>query len=207
MSRYKKNRMLPIVLIVVIVIIAIAAIVSLGSAMFGGGDDDEREEAAQSRVEETREHLLNTEVNRSVRATVRGPIVGDEMFHSWRIVVTPRERVMTTHQGYLAGELESVRLGNNTPAYDEFVHALNLANLPVGEAFEGEADNTRGVCAHGRLFEFEILEGSETIKRLWTTTCSESPGSLYANSEQLTRLFIDQIPDGRDHARDVGLNV
>lgn len=205
MSKYKQNRFLPMLLIIVIVIIAIAAIVSLARSMFFSGTDDGSEEPTTGQVDESREQLLDTESGNSVQTTVRGEIVGDEEFHSYRITISPSTRTLVTYQGYLGNEVDRINLSNNRQAYDEFVHALDKANMVVGEAFEGEDDDTRGICAHGRLYEYETLQSGESTKRLWTTTCSGSPGSLYANSDQLTRLFVDQIPDARPLLREVSL--
>ena len=88
-------------------------------------------------------------------------------------------------------------LGNNVRAYEEFVHALDKANLALGEQFDEDKDDTRGICATGRVYEYEIYDEDTLVKRLWTSTCKGSPGSLRASAEQLTNLFTAQIPDAR----------
>jgi hypothetical protein len=82
-------------------------------------------------------------------------------------------------------------------AYDEFVHALEKAALLRGAPFNENDDDTRGTCAAGRLYEYEIINNNQTVERLWTSTCKGSPGSLNASAEQLTDLFTRQIPDAR----------
>ena len=77
----------------------------------------------------------------------------------------------------------------------EFVYALDKANLPLGTQLSEEKDDTRGICATGRIYEYEIIKGEEVVKRLWTSTCKGSPGSLQASADQLTNLFKVQIPD------------
>lgn len=191
---YKSNssRVVPIVLVLIVVAIAIAALVSVGRAVFGGNDNQETE-----KVDLGVESLTNTAVDRSVRMTVRGPIVADEEFRSYQIAVDSSSRRLTTYSGYLDQTLESVRLGNNTKAYEEFVHALNRANLMKGDELEGEKNDTRGICANGRVYEFEVLQGNSVIKRLWTSTCKGSQGSLKASVKQIETLFNEQVPDSR----------
>lgn len=191
MSRYARNRTLPVILIVVIVIIAITAIVAMARAAFFSDQNN----AAKEQVDTSREALLSTSTNRKVQMTVRGPIVADEQFNSYRITVTPTSRSLVTYQGYVGEQIDAVQLGNNTPAYDEFVHALDKANLTAGKQFDQTKDDTRGICASGRLFEYEIIQDNKVVKRLWTSTCRGSAGSLKASTEQLSNLFTKQIPD------------
>ncbi len=202
MARYSQNRFLPVLLIIIVMIIAVVAIVSLARAVFFSGDRN-AEQAQQ--IDVSREALLSTDVDRSVRMTIRGPIVADEDFNSYRITVSPDSRSMVTYRGYLDAPIDRNNLSNNTAAYEEFVHALDKANLALGVAFEGEADDTRGICATGRVYEYEILDSDNVVKRLWTSTCSGSKGSLNASVEQLTNLFVKQIPDARSALR--GINI
>jgi hypothetical protein len=192
MYRGNGARAFPIIIILIIVAIAIAALVSVGRSIFGGGD------AADQPVDTSRSSLLNTGVDHSVRMTVRGPLVADESFRSYRITVSSSDRTLTTYSGYLEQPIDTKQLGNNVKSYDEFVHALEKANMVEGDAFTGDEDDTRGICAKGNLYEFEVLQSGSTVKRLWTSTCRGSAGSLRANSNQLQDLFLDQIPDNKD---------
>lgn len=176
-------------------IIAIVALVSLARAIFFSGD---RSSNTTQQIDVSREALLNTAEGHSVRMTIRGPIVADETFNSYRITITPSSRSLVTYKGYLGGQIDAVQLGNNVSAYEEFVHALDKAALPTGTQFPADKDDTRGICATGRIYEYEIINGDEVVKRLWTSTCKGSPGSLQASADQLTNLFIVQIPDARD---------
>ncbi|MNL50353.1 hypothetical protein D3C87_1733650 [compost metagenome] len=65
-----------------------------------------------------------------------------------------------------------------------------------GTAFEGDKDDTRGICATGTVYEFETVQSGQAVKRLWTSTCSGSKGSLAASTSQLKNLFVGQIPEG-----------
>jgi hypothetical protein len=198
---YKGNssRIVPIILVLIVVAIAIAGLVSVGRMIFGGDQTD------PNQVDVGREALLNTSVDRSVRMTVRGPIVADEQFRSYRITVTPTSRQLVTYAGYLESVIDTKQYSNNVKAYEQFVHALDKANMMNGEAFEGDKDDIRGICATGNVYEFEVLRGSSSVKRLWTSTCKGSPGSFKANVEQVENLFLEQVPDSRDMLRDLDI--
>jgi hypothetical protein len=192
MYKSSSSRVVPIVLVLIVVAIAIAVLVSVGRAIFGGGNTQET-----SKVDLGVESLLNTSVDRSVRMNVRGPIVADENFRSYQIAVDSSSRRMTTYSGYLDKTIDNVQLGNSVKGYEEFVYALNRANLMKGVELADEKNDTRGICATGRVYEFEVLQGSSVIKRLWTSTCKGSQGSLKASVTQLQKLFNEQIPDSR----------
>lgn len=203
MSRYsQKNRILPVLVVVIVMIIAVAALVSLARAIFFSGD---RDSGSTQQVDVSREALLDAGLDHRVQMTVRGPIVADEEFNSFRITVQPDARTMTTYQGYLDKQVDRIDLGNNVKAYEEFVNALDKANLTEGEAFKDDADNTKGICATGRIYEYEIIKGDDVIKRLWASTCKGSPGSLKASVDQLTNLFTAQIPDARTPLKKISL--
>jgi hypothetical protein len=189
MVNYRTSRILPIILVVVIIIIAIAAIVSLARVVFFSGGP-----SAPAVTDVSREALLNTSSGRSVSMTVRGPIVADEEFHSYKIEISASSRQLSTFKGYLNTVVDRTNLGNNVAAYEEFVHALDKADLADGTELEGDRNDVRGICATGRVYEFSILDGNSTVKRLWTSTCKGSPGSLDASVNQLTELFVNQIP-------------
>lgn len=195
MARYtSRSRIIPIILIIVIMVIAIVALVSLARAIFFSGGQTQN----TAQVDTSRDSLLNTAEGHKVRMVVRGPIVADEKFNSYQITITPSSRTLTTYRGYLYTQIDSINLGNNVAAYDQFVHALDKANLPVGTAFPKDKDSTLGICATGRVYEYEIIDGDTTVKRLWTSTCKGSPGSLKASADQLTNLFVAQIPDANN---------
>lgn len=190
MANYNTKRILPVILVFVIIIIAVVALVSLARAVFFSGA--QREPAT---VDISRQALVSTTADRSVRMTVRGPIVADEQFQSYQIAVSPTSRTLTTYTGYLDSVVDQTNLSNNTASYEQFVYALDKANLAKGTALEGEKNDLRGVCATGRVYEFAIMNGSTEVKHLWTSTCRGSSGSLDASVEQLMQLFTNQIPN------------
>jgi hypothetical protein len=200
MYKSSSSRVVPIVLVLIVVAIAIAVLVSVGRAIFGGNSAQET-----AKVDLGVESLLNTAVDRSVRMTVRGPLVADENFRSYQIAVDSSSRRLTTYSGYLDQTIENVELGNNTKAYEELVYALNRANLMKGTELDDAKNDTRGICATGRVYEFEVLQGNSVIKRLWASTCKGSPGSLKANLTQIQKLFTDQIPNSKKNLSNIDL--
>lgn len=199
MANYRTSRILPTILVVVIIVIAIVALISIARALFFPGS------STPAIADTTEQSLLSTADSSSVSMSVRGPIVADENFHSYVIVVSPTSREITTYNGYLDTIVERQVLGNNTAAYSQFVNALNLAKMTAGnQPLDGEV-NVQGICATGRLTEFSILSSGQSVETLWTSTCSGSQGTLRANSTQLSNLFIAQIPDAKDLISNVKL--
>jgi len=200
MYRGNSSRFIPIILVFIVIAIAVAALVSIGRVIFGGGDQPD-----QAQIDTSQQALLDTSSGHSVRMTVRGPIVADENFRSYRVTVDANNRNLTVYSGYLEQALDSKDLGNNIQAYEEFVFALNRANLVVGTPFNNDKDDTRGICATGKVYEFEVIDSGSIVKRLWTSSCKGSPGSFKGSITQVQNLFLQQIPDNRTILKTVNL--
>ena len=193
MARYRTSRILPTILTIVIIIIVIAGFVALARLIFSGATSSN---SSKQEVNVAQQQLLTTTDGHAVRMTVRGPIVADEDFRSYRVTISPTSRQFEAFKGYLRTATGQQTLSNNTAAYDELVHALDKANLVSGKPFEGEKNNTLGVCASGKVYEFTLLNAGETDSMFWTSTCGGSPGSLKGSVSQLSQLFLNQIPSG-----------
>lgn len=193
MANYRTSRILPTILTIIIIIVAIAGLVALARLVFTGSASKNQET-----VDVSQQNLLSTDDGRAVRMTVRGPIVADEDFRSYSITVSPTLREYTAYTGYLDVVTNQQSLPNNKAAYDQFVHALNKANMVAGNPLEGEKNNVLGICATGKVFEFGLLNAGDAEETLWTSTCSGSKGSLRASATQLTQLFLNQIPNSVD---------
>lgn len=185
-----RSRVIPIIIILLVIAVAVAAMISLGRAIFGGS-------GTGTTANVGRETLLNTAPTNAVRMTARGPIVADENFRSYQITVDQNGRSMTAYSGYLDQVIDGQQLPNNQQAYTEFVYALDKLGMMSGAALEGERDDTRGLCPNGRVYEYEVLSGGTTMKRLWTTTCQNASGSLRGSASALEDLFNKQIPDAK----------
>ncbi len=189
MAHYRTSRILPVALVIIIIIIAIAALVSLARIVFFSTP------TTPAAVDTSKTALLDTTVGRSVSMTVRGPIVADEEFQSYQIDISNSVREIKTYKGYLDTVVDSVALTNNVAAYEQFVYALDKADLAKGVELSGDRNDVRGICATGRVYEFTIFNNKKPVKRVWTSTCKGSTGSLNASVTQLTSLFVNQIPD------------
>lgn len=139
--------------------------------------------------------LLKTSAGYSVEMVVRGRIVANEDFRSYTITISPSSRVMTIYKGYTDKVLDTKSLGNNEPAYEQLVFALDRANMMSGSELNGAQNDLRGRCASGRLYEFRTLKDGDVQKMLWTSNCDGSSGSLVGSRPTLQGLFTRQIPD------------
>lgn len=192
MSNHRITRIIPIALTLIVVAVSIAALISLARNIFFPGDVK-----TSSQTDISKEALLSTAVDRSVSMTVRGKIIADESFRSYKIQITPTTRKITTYKGYLAEPIQNISLENNTPAYEQFVYALYKANFMKSNELTGDNNDIRGICATGNIYEFQISKADKPVKQLWTSTCSGSKGSFNASVGQTTNLFIAQIPDAK----------
>lgn len=202
MSRYNTSRTAPVALVLIIAVLAIAALVSITRAIFFSGS----QQPTSSQVDVSQTALLSTSFGHAVRMTVRGAIVADEDFHTYTVEITPSSRSLTTYTGYMDQTVDQqVSLDNNIPAYEQLVYSLRNASLVKGTELTGDQNDTRGICATGRLYQFEVLNADKSVKTLWTSTCKGSPGSLNASVTQLTNLFISQIPNASSLIDKIGV--
>ena len=204
--KYSKNslsRFIPILLVIVIMIVAIAAVIAIGRALLGGGSSNNSTNTAVT--DEGRTALLTVDNSRSVRLTVRGPIVSDESFRSYRVTISPEERDITTYEGYLEKVIETKKFDNNNRAYEELVHALDKRRMMDGRVLTEEQNDLRGICASGQIYQFDTLVNGETVRSLWTSDCDGSKGSATANVSEVINMFLNQIPEGRKIVSGVGL--
>ncbi len=193
MQRNNNARFFPLFIIVIIAILLIVGVVAAGRAIFQGGDSADK----PALVASDSDGLLNTSADRSVSMTVRGPIVADETFTSYTVAITPTRRAMDVYNGYLDQRTGGTSLDNNHAAYEQFAYALDKANMMKGDAEETNSD-LRGVCATGYVYEYAVLSSDKVTKKLWTSTCGGSKGTLDASKDQLTNLFLVQVPGSSD---------
>lgn len=193
------RRFTPLALVGIIAILVIVVFVSLGRAIFSAKPtsvaDAPAATASTTPAATADPKLTSTLADRSVRMTVRGQIVADENYRSYSVTISPDSRIMATYHGYRGEVIDTETLDNTSKAYGEFVYALDRANLMTGDELTGDANETRGICATGNLYEFEMLKGDKVVKKLWASSCSGSVGSLKANLGQVMTLFQKQIPD------------
>jgi hypothetical protein len=191
MDRFKPRQIITAFLVLLVVAIAIAALVSVGRSIFSS------DTTMTSQISTSHETLISTSADRAVQMTVRGPIVANEDFRTYQVQVTPNERNLITYTGHQGQPANSIVLVNNIPAYEQFVYALDRANLMRGTEFTGDKNDLRGICATGYLYEFRLLKANESQKQLWTSSCSGARGSLSASLDPIKKLFIAQIPNAQ----------
>ncbi len=190
MAKYKTTRVFPIILLLIVTAVVIAALFSLARLIFLP-DTTKKEGASTSQVDTT-SALLKTDAGRSVKMTARGPIVSNENFRTYEVIVSPNSRNISVYSGYLDNKIDGTSYVNNVAAYTEFVYALDKSNLIKGT--QGNTD-IRGVCAPGYVYVFDIIKDGKSIDNRWTSTCGASKGTLTAYLPQVKALFDAQIPD------------
>jgi len=194
MYKGSKPKIVPILIAVIIIALIVAALVSLGRMLFTSSSTTNRTNPT-TESEKIRTDLLDTSNGRAVRFTERGPIIADEEFKSYQIVITPTTRTYTTYNGYLDRVIGSKVYQNNDKAYEELVYALDKASVYKVRDTQG-VDDYRGACAtNGRLYIFETTNIDTATHTLWTTTCKGSPGNMGATLAQIKALFTNQVPD------------
>lgn len=192
MDNYNTRRLISIAVVVIIIAVAVFGLIFAANLLFFSGGNNGLAPAITYESD-----LLSTTANRAVRMSVRGPIVADENFRSYQIEITPNSRSLIVYTGYLNQTVSNESLGNDVPAYTQFVYALDKAKFMNANVLTGSNNDTRGVCATGYLYEFTILNDNKSIKQLWATSCSSVRGSFSANVGSVMNLFIVQIPDAQ----------
>ena len=195
------SRFVPILLVIVITIVAVAAVIAIGRALFGGNESDQKDK----NINAGQIALLSTDEGRAVRLTVRGPIVANENFRSYSVIVSPSSRQITTYEGYLDKEISQKKLDNNVKAYTELVYALHKRKMMNGTQLTEQQNDLRGICASGKVYKFETLSDNSVVKSLWTSDCSGSKGSAQANVNEILDMLLKQIPEGKKMVAGIGL--
>lgn len=173
-----------------LLIISIAFILLVGGIFFAISNS-----LRGSRDDTQKIEVVDVLANRSVRMTVEGPVVANEQRESYRIEVGLDKRLIEAIKGYDTAIVGSSTLGNNRQAYVDFVHALSRAGFDKERRISEAASDIRGACATGERYIFEVLDNGRSVRRLWTTTCSNARGTLDAKPAPIKRLFDVQIPD------------
>lgn len=193
MYRGSGPRILPIIIVIIVVALVIAALVAVGRMIFSGNRSttDNDQGTSESALFDA---VVDQADTRAVRWTVRGPIVADEEFRSYQISVSPSQREYVLYSGYLDQVLDRKTYGNNSKAYEQFVYALDKANISKTRA--GASDDLRGICAtNGLAYKFETLSSGAPDHSLWSSTCKDSKGTLASDVSKIQALFVNQIPD------------
>jgi hypothetical protein len=191
MYRGSGPRIVPLIIIVLVVAFVIAALVTVGRMIFNGSKSTGDTSSNTTTLVDS---VLNQNEGRSVRWTVRGPIVADEKFKSYQITISPTERTFVTYSGYLDEVIDTKKYSNNKQAYEQFVYALDNAN--ISKTRSATDTDFRGVCAtQGIAYMFETLSSGTADQTIWSTTCKDSKGTMAADPLKVHALFVNQIPE------------
>lgn len=188
---YKGNRskLFPIIVIIVIIAIVVFGVVSL-IRFFLGGSSTETDKTDTSTVSSK---LLDTSTSRSVQMIVRGPIVSDENFRSFQVTISPQNRSIIAWRGYDKTHVVAEKTyANDSEAYTQFVNALSYAGFTKTNTIT--SDDTDGLCANGKVYNFAIMDAGSSVDNRWTTNCGVR-GSFGGSGAPIRQLFLNQIPD------------
>lgn len=200
---YQKSKIIPRVLAVVVILIVIIGLVTITRALLFSGSTA----PSQQTVDTNRQALIDTTAGSAVEMTVRGPIVANEDFRSYKITITPNSRSMATYSGYLDTVINSVNLSNNVPAYTQFVNALDKLGTSKAKIIADDLKDVTGVCATGRVYELSSLKDGKIVQSLWSSTCNGERGSLAVNVDKISDLFKRQIPTSSDLLKGLKLRL
>jgi hypothetical protein len=128
-----------------------------------------------------------------VRMTVDGPIGSDILHRAYRITVGRSQTTIESLQGYDYTLIDSKVYSNSQSGYENFLRALDLAGFR-GDTSKSQNNDERGVCATGDRFIFEVMNGSSSTKRYWSTSCRGKGGNYKGNISQSRNLFNAQVP-------------
>ena len=137
--------------------------------------------------------LINyANTNTTVQFSEFGPYTADQDYQGFRINVGASETVIQTLQGYSQTITNTQTFNNNETGFADFLGALDLAGFQKGNPAPSKSDS-RGYCATGDTYVFEILTDSGTSQRWWWTSCNE--GNFEGSSQRVMNLFEQQVPN------------
>lgn len=138
-----------------------------------------------------------------VRMVVEGEVNLDNDHRSVSVIIGRAFNTIDLVQGYEGHVIQTKSYPSNEDAYATFLRALQLQGFNRGDD-DPEKQDSRGVCPTGKVYTFEIITGSATVQRLWTTSCGG--GTFDGNAAVIRSLFREQIPDYSTVIRGTGLN-
>lgn len=138
-----------------------------------------------------------------MRLTVEGPVKIDQQRRAAKVTIGRSTNTIELFEGYEGKVLQTQSYASNEKAYATFLRALDLQGYDKG-VDDPKREDSRGVCPTGKVYTFEIITGSSTVQRFWTTSCGG--GTFKGKTDLIRRLFRAQIPDYSKIVRGSGLN-
>ena len=133
-----------------------------------------------------------TDTTTVMRFTAEGPVTANPNYSEIRITVGRDANTIEIIRGYEGQVIKAQTYPNNSDAYGEFLHALQLLGYTKGEENPQLADE-RGYCPSGTRYVYEIISGGADVQRYWIGTCGVGP--FKGSSQSIRALFRKQIPD------------
>lgn len=137
-----------------------------------------------------------------MRFTVQGQINGDDEHRQIVITIGRNQRTLVVNKGYQGAVLKSQSLGNNTDAYNAFLHALNTSGFSHSRT--SKIPNEQGQCPLGQRYIYEIINNGNKNMRTWSTSCN-SAGTFRGRVNTVQQVFRNQFANYSEYTSDVSL--
>jgi len=138
-----------------------------------------------------------------MQMVIEGEVNADQEHRLVRVTVGRSSNTINLVQGYEGRVIQSKTYESNENAYATFLRALQLQGYSKGND-DPDLEDSRGVCPTGKVYKFEIITGSATVQRFWTTSCG---GGTFRGKQGIIRqLFRNQIPDYSEITAGEGLS-
>jgi hypothetical protein len=124
-----------------------------------------------------------------VRFTIEGPVNANEAHNSIQVTVNKDNRVIEVLRTYATQVTTAQTFANNQTAYEDFMTALN--NAGYIKRNQKKPDSEIGACPTGQRYIYELIDGGNTVTRLWSSTCGD--GNFSGNANTVRTLFQAQI--------------
>ncbi|TAH34112.1 hypothetical protein EYC59_03895 [Candidatus Saccharibacteria bacterium] len=126
--------------------------------------------------------------------TVDGPINAEVDHRTTKIFVRSSDVTVDVIQGYNGNVIEHATFPNTANSYDIFLRALQGQGFTQGNTDKELADE-RGACPSALRYIYALNDGTESVLRFWSTSCSSSQGTFEGNASAVQNLFRVQVPN------------
>lgn len=166
--------------------LVVLTIVLIFRALAGGGNDQSQQQSVKLMDYAT--------TNAVVRYTIDGQVNQNEIHDKVRITVSKDQVLFEQIQGFEGKLVQTKTYPSNPQAYAAFLRSIDNAGYTIGD--KNIDKDERGSCPLGRRYVYEIVNGSEQVQRLWSTSCNTNDGSYRGGKANVIRtLFQRQVPD------------
>jgi hypothetical protein len=159
--------------------------------LVGGGDD---KQTSTSTVPKSLADYSTT--NTVAKLTVDGPVNANSEHRQIIITVGKANVKYELIDGYDGNVMELKNFANTQNAYANFLKALDHANYTTGDTLKEHQDE-RGYCPKGNRYIYELVDGSKSIQRFWSTSC-QKPATYEGNVPITLDVYKAQVPNFND---------